>query len=226
MKSLRIVLADEHRMFADALSYTLRDQCEVVEIVEDGRSLLESVKRVLPDAVILEIGLPLLNGLDAGRQIKTQFPHIKLIYLTVFGSPTYVKKAMDLGASGYVLKKSTLPELMQALELTERGLCYLTPFVTKGLLHGLVKGEWRVRGGIDMLTSRQREIVQLVAEGFTLREMAKILALSPKTIMFHKANVMAKLKLTGTAGLTRFAIENGLLLTQADTTELVRSLHA
>ncbi len=213
MKHLRVLIADEQTMVFEGLRKILEEHCEVVGGVEDGLALVESVGHAQPDVVILEIGLPLLNGLEAGRQIKLLYADVKLIYLTMYTNSSYVNKAMDLGASGYLLKKSTASELLQSLELAQRGHCYVTPLVTKGLIQGLVKGQFPLKGSIERLTVRQREVLQLVAEGYTIKAIADLLKLSPKTVAFHKANLMMELQLHTTAALTRYAIEGGVLPT-------------
>lgn len=213
MKPLRVLIADEQTMVLEGLRRILEGHCEVVGGVDDGMTLVESVGHAQPDVVILEVGLPLLNGLEAGRQIKQLHPEVKLIYLTMYTNSIYVNKAMELGASGYLLKRSTASELLQSLELAQQGHCYVTPLVTNGFIQSLAKGQFFLRGSIEKLTVRQREVLQLVAEGYTIKAIADLLKLSPKTVAFHKANLMSELQLYTTAALTRYAIEEGVLPT-------------
>ena len=212
MKPVRVLIADEQTLVVEGLCRILDGYCEVVGRVENGHALIDAVSTMEPDIVILEVALPLLNGLEAGRRIKLSHPHIKLIYLTSYADYSYVNKAMNYGASGYLLKRSNVSELLQSLESVQRGLSYLTPLVTRGLLKGLVRGEFPTKGGLDNLTSRQREVLQLVAEGYAVKEIAVLLKLSPKTVAFHKANLMMELQLRTTVALTRYAIESGLVV--------------
>lgn len=213
MTQLRVLLADDQILVAEGVRRLLEGHCQIVGTIEEGLALIEAVGELQPDVVILEIGLPLLNGLDAGRRIKQLYPHVKLIYLTMYANATYVNEAMDIGASGYLLKRSAVSELVQSLEFVGRGHCYLTPLVTSGLLQSLSKGEFRPKQSYEQLTVRQREVLQLVSEGFTVKEIARLLKISPKTVAFHKANLMTELQLRTTAALTRYALEQGLMPT-------------
>jgi DNA-binding NarL/FixJ family response regulator len=186
--------------------------CEVVGMVEDGRSLVEAAKRLRPDVILLDISMPLLNGLEAARQLRILVPDCKLIFLTMHASPTYATEAFQLGASGYLLKRSAASELGLAIKSVLQGQHYLTPLLTKEVLDSVLKPSTGERGeaASTELTARQREVLQLVAEGHGTKEIATILNVSVKTVEFHKSRIMQHLDIHTTADLTKYAITHGI----------------
>ncbi|WP_455243519.1 LuxR C-terminal-related transcriptional regulator, partial [Petrachloros mirabilis] len=168
--------------------------------------------RLKPDLIILDISMPLLNGLDAARQLKKLVPDTKLLFLTMHASPTYATEALKAGGNGYLLKQSAASELPQAIEAVLKGQTYLTPAVTKSVLQaGLQAGQKPLRKALADLTPRQREVLQLIAEGKATKEVAMLLNVSVKTVEFHKARLMEQLDLHSTPALIRFAIAEGLV---------------
>lgn len=209
MKSPRVLLADDHTLVLDGLRKILEPECEVVGAVEDGRSLLAAAKRLQPDIILLDISMPLLNGVEAARRLRAAAPGAKVIFVTMHADATYVAGAFRAGASGYVLKRCASLELLKAINQVLSGREYVTPLIGKDLgeLPGWPHGAGDASGE---LTVRQREVVQLVAEGHPVKEIAAILNITPKTVAFHKANVMRRLGIRSTAELTKYALEHGI----------------
>jgi len=203
----RILLADDHLMLLEAFKALLEPAFDVVGIVPDGRMLLEVFSRLNPDVVLLDVGMPLLNGLDAGRQLKAQRRSVKLIYLTMNPDPDLASEALRLGASGYLLKSSAVQELTQAIDEVLRGRTYITPLITRGVVGSLL----RQGNARQELTVRQREVLQLLAEGKSMKEVAAILDLTPRTVAFHKYRMMEQLRVKTTAELVRFAVQRGVV---------------
>jgi DNA-binding NarL/FixJ family response regulator len=204
----RILLADDHAMLLDAFRALLEPEFEVVGTATDGRQLLEEFSRLKPDVVVIDVGMPLLNGLDAGRQIKALQRSVKLIYLTMNPEPDLAGEALRLGASGYVLKSSAASELKQAIHEALRGRSYITPLITQDL-DGLML-EQRERP--PELTARQREVLQLLAEGRSMKEAAAILSVTPRTVAFHKYRMMEQLHLKTSAELVHYAVKHGIVV--------------
>lgn len=210
-KKPRVLLADDHTLVLEGFKKLLEERCEVVGVVEDGRSLLEAAERLQPDIITLDISMPLLNGIDAARQLKKIAPDAKLIMVTMHADQAYVRQAFQAGASGYLLKRSAGSELNQAIQAVISGNYYVTSLIAKELVRSaiapghipMVKGE--------TLTLRQREVLQLVAEGQTVKEIAATLGISPKTVEFHKTQIMEQLDLYTTADLTKYALTHGLI---------------
>jgi len=194
-------------MLLDALTALLEADCDVVGTVGDGRTLLEEFARLHPDVVLLDVAMPLLNGLDAGRRLKAQRPAVALIYLTMNPDPEVASEALRLGASAYVLKSSAVHELKQAIQEALRGRSYITPMITRDVVGTLLEG----RTERSALTPRQREVLQLLAEGKSMKEVAAILGLTPRTVAFHKYQMMRDLHLASSAELVKFAIREGLV---------------
>ena len=213
MKRPRVIMADDHSLILAGLRKLVEAECDVVATVEDGRALIEAAQRLNPDLVLLDISMPLLNGLDAARQLTKVAPEIKLIFLTMHASPTYATQAFEAGASGYLLKRSAASELQQAIHSVLDGQHYLTPLITKDVLGTVLRRKNGQRGdsASTALTSRQREVLQLVAEGRGTKEIATILNVTVKTVEFHKAGIMRQLDLHSTAELTKYALVEGLI---------------
>jgi DNA-binding NarL/FixJ family response regulator len=203
----RILMADDHVMLLEAFRALLEPEFDVVGAVTDGRMLLEEFSRLHPDVVVLDISMPLLNGLDAGRQLAAQRKSVKLIYLTMNPNPDLAGEALRLGASGYVLKSSAAHELKQAIHEALRGRSYITPLITRDLVGSLIGQQ----GSRNELTTRQREVLQLLAEGRSMKEVGAILNLTPRTVAFHKYRMMEQLRLKTSAELVQFAVKQGVV---------------
>ena len=211
MKRARLLLADDHTLVLEGFRRLLEPEFELAGAVEDGRALVAATQKLKPDVVLLDISMPLLNGIDAARQLKKIMPELKLIFLTMHADPAYVTEAFRVGASGYLLKRSAASELVNAIREVLRGRCYVTPLVTKDML-GSVLGPSPERGTFSTdLTPRQREVLQLVAEGHSTKEVATVLNISVKTVEFHKSRLTQRLGIRTTAELTKFAIQHGIV---------------
>ena len=207
MSRPRILLADDHTLLLDAFKALLEPEFDVVATVVDGRTLLDECARLHPDVVVLDIAMPLLNGLDAGRQLRSRRDVPKLIYLTMNPNPDLASEALQFGASGYVLKSSAATELTQAIREALKGRSYITPLIA-GEVVGSLAGS---RDGKPELTARQREVLQLLAEGRSMKQAADILNVAPRTVAFHKYRMMEQLGLKTSAELIRFAVRASLV---------------
>jgi len=201
----RVLLGDDHSLVAAGVSRLLESEHELLGTVSDGRALVASAKTTNPDVVLADISMPILNGLEAARQIRASLPGCKIIFLTVHSESVYVKEAFRAGASGYVLKQSAASELSVAIQEVLNNNRYVTPLINRSALENLLDN----RGNqTQALSSRQREVLQLVAEGHSAKEIGAILSISSKTVEFHKGAIMKRLKLHSTAELTRYALEH------------------
>ena len=209
MGRLRILVADDHTLLVEAFVKLLEPKYDVVGTAADGRELLIEAERLNPDIILLDLSMPKLNALDAAHQIKQKRPDAKLIFLTVNEDPGLVAEAFRLGASGYLLKNSAASELFQAIEEVSMGRAYVTPMVAQGMLESFVQDP----GGrtVSKLTARQREILQLLAEGNSMKQAAAVLNVAPRTVAFHKYRIMKRLGLTSNAKLIQLAIREGML---------------
>ena len=208
----RIVLADDHGLVLAGLSKLLEKEFEIVGVATNGRELVELAEQCQPDAILLDISMPLLNGIEATRQICKVMPKTKIVVLTQQTGKEYVQAALQAGARGYVVKQSAPTELVTALHEVLAGRFYVTRLVIPKQIASLRDGgsnphEWFA----GQLTPRQREVLQLVGEGKSGKEIADILRISVKTVEFHKAKLMDQLGLHTTAELTRYAIEHGII---------------
>jgi len=203
----RILMADDHVMLLDSLRGLLEPEYDVVGTVTDGRTLLEEFSRLNPEVVVLDIAMPLLNGLDAGRQLKAQRQSVQLIYLTMNPDPDLAGEALRLGASGYLLKSSAFHELKLAIHEALRGRSYITPLITRDVVGSLIEHQT----SRHELTMRQREILQLLAEGRPMKEIGAILDVTPRTVAFHKYRMMEQLRLKTNAELVQFAVRQGMV---------------
>ena len=208
MTKPRVLLADDHSLVLEGFRRILQDRCELVGMVEDGRALLEKAQKEKPDIVIIDISMPLLNGIDAATQLLKLHPSIKVIFVTMHVDAEYVRSAFEAGASGYLLKRSAVDELEQAIRMVLAGHKYITPLIAKDLLEVLLiptaKKEKR-------LTFRQREVLQLLAEGRTVKDIPVLLNISTRTVEFHKAQLMEQLGLRTTADLIKYALTHGVV---------------
>ncbi len=210
----RILMADDHSLVLAGLRRLVEEEGDVVGTVEDGRALVEQAKKLRPDLILMDISMPLLNGLDAARQLRKLVPESKLIFLTVHTTPTYVTEAFKAGASGYLVKQSATAELTLAIQTVLRGQHYMTPSVTKEMLMGARRrpsGDPVCKRPVTALTERQREVLQLLAEGKGSRSIASLLHISIKTVEFHRTRLMEELDLHSVAELTKYAVSEGLV---------------
>jgi len=207
----RVVIADDHSILLAGLRKLVEESCQVVGMVEDGRALVETAGTLKPDLILLDISMPLLNGLDAAREIKKSAPDCKLLFLTMHASPTYATEALKAGGNGYLLKQSAASELLMAIEAVLGGQTYLTPAITRPVLDSVLKPDSQaLKRTVGDLTPRQREVLQLVGEGKGTKDIATLLNVSVKTVEFHKARLMEQLEVHSTADLIKFAIAEGL----------------
>jgi DNA-binding NarL/FixJ family response regulator len=211
MNRPRVLLADDHTLVVEGFRKLLEPEFDVVGAVEDGRTLLDVAPRLQPDVILLDIAMPLLNGIDAARQLKKIVPHAKLIFVTMHADAAYVTEAFRAGGSGYLLKRSAATELLVAVREVLQGRFYVTPLVAKELVEPLTTMSRRTKGASAGLTPRQREVLQLIAEGRSNKEMAAILRVSVKAVEFHKSALARRLGIHTTAELTKYAIDHGLV---------------
>lgn len=210
MPKLRILLADDHLLVLEGFRRILETQHELVGTVEDGRALLEAAKELQPDIVILDVSMPLLNGIDAAAQLKKICPRTKIIIVTMHADTEYVQSAFEAGATAYVLKRSALDELEQAIRAAIMGHSYITPLITQDMLNVFLSRTSETPSGTHVLTTRQREILQLLAEGRTAKETANLLNISSRTVEFHKSQILTRLNLHSTADLIKYALTHGI----------------
>jgi DNA-binding NarL/FixJ family response regulator len=209
MSRPRILLADDHVLLAQALEHLLQPEFDVVGTVSDGRALLKAAGDLTPDVVVVDIGMPLLNGLDAGEQIKSLHPHIKVIYLTQNREPRFAIEAFRRQASGYLLKDSAASELTTAIRDALRGKTYVSPVIARGIQDEMETPVEQVE--LRELSPREREVLQLLAEGKSMKEVGALLDISPRTVEFHKYRIMELLRVKTNAELVQQAIKLGLI---------------
>jgi DNA-binding NarL/FixJ family response regulator len=209
MKRARILLADDHTLTLKGIRAVLEPHHEIVGTVTDGRALLAAALRLHPDLIVLDITMPLLNGVDAAIQIKKLQPEVKLLFVTMHVNPAYLEAALNAGGSGYVLKSAAGEELLDAIKSVLKGRIYITPSLSSEHLERFMDPS-RAAAALH-LSTREREILQLIAEGRAAKEMAHVLNISIKTVAFHRENIKRKLGLRTTAELTKHAIEQGLV---------------
>jgi DNA-binding NarL/FixJ family response regulator len=204
----RILIADDHRLVVEGVRKLLEGDFEVVGTVDDGRTLLAAAQRLRPDVILVDVSMPLLNGIDACARLRDLVPASRVVVLTMHADPTYAAEAFRAGAAGYVLKGSAAPDLVRAIQTVLRGRRYVARGLPASVLGGRqLDGE----AAMGHLTARQREVLQLVAEGRTAKQIAGLLRISAKTVEFHKARIMAQLQLRSTAELTRYAVQHGIV---------------
>jgi len=208
MRAPRVLLADDHALLLGAFEKLLATECEVVGLASDGRALVAAAEALKPDVIVLDIAMPLLNGLEAGRQIKRKLPDVKLVFLTMNEDPELAAEAFRSGASAYLLKRSAASELTTAIREVMNGRSYVTPLITSGMVGSLLK---KKDGGEADLTPRQREVLQLLAEGHSMKEVASLLNLTPRTVAFHKYEMMKRLNVNSTAELIRYAVKRHIV---------------
>lgn len=210
MRRPRVLLADDHQMLLDALKELLEPKYEVVGLVTDGRAVLKVAEKLRPDIIVLDIAMPQLNGLDAGRQLKQSMPGVKLIFMTMNEDPYLVGEALRAGASAYLLKQAAGFELDEAITEVLKGGSYVTPSAAKGL-DNISLREPKNREVAPEPTARQREVIQLLAEGRTMKEVGKLLYITPRTVAAHKYTAMELLQVKTNAELIQYAIKHRII---------------
>jgi DNA-binding NarL/FixJ family response regulator len=205
----RVLLADDHALILGAFERLLSDEYEIVGQVTDGRALVAAAEALTPDVVVVDISMPVLNGLEAGRQIKQKVPDVKLVFLTMNEDPDLAAEAFRAGASGDLLKRSAASELAAAIREVSQGRSYVTPLITAGLVGSLQHPDDRAPA--RELTARQREVLQLLAEGRSMKEVANVLNVTPRTVAFHKYRMMEQLNVKSTAELVQYAVRQRIV---------------
>jgi DNA-binding NarL/FixJ family response regulator len=202
----RVLLADDHILLLGAFEKLLAGVCDIVGQVSDGRALMAAADELKPDLIVLDISMPLLNGLEAGRQIKRKLRTVKLVFLTMNEDADLAAEAFKAGASAYLLKRSAASELPAAIREVMQGRSYITPLVADGLVGALMQ-----ETAPHQLTPRQREVLQLLAEGRSMKEVGSVLNLTPRTVAFHKYRMMGQLKIKSTAELIQYAVKHHIV---------------
>ena len=205
----RVLIADDHTMVAEAFKSLIEPECNVIEVVTDGRAMLSAALAMKPDVVLLDLNMPLLNGIDAGQELKKLLPKTKLIVLTMNEDPDVASKALRHWSSGYLLKKSAGIELKKAIVEVLAGRTYVTPSIAQKLMDEFVRDPRHER--TKELTQRQRQVLQLLAEGRSMKEAAAVLNIAVRTIAFHKYRIMEDFGLKTNSDLVRFAIRQHLI---------------
>ena len=210
MKKARIILADDHTLMLDALKNLLATEYEVVGLFRDGRTLVDQAVDLFPDVVVLDIGMPLMNGLLAGEMLKRLMPRVKLVYVTTYHDSDLAVEAFQLGAAAYLLKTSAASELLRALRTVLAGGKYVTPLLPGEFGPPTVRS-LKNQKKHHPLTMRQKEVLQMLAEGRTMKEIAFRLNLSTRTVAFHKYSMMTQLEIKSSAQLVAFAMKNAMV---------------
>ena len=209
MKRPKIILADDHTILLDALRNMVEPEFDVVALCSNGRELIKAARELNPVMIVLDIGMPMMNGLNAGQRLKQILPAVKLVYLTMNQDPDMASEAFRLGASAYLLKTSAGAELIRALREVLLGGTYVTPLMTEGMVGSFVQN-LKSRKNTQQLTLRQREVLQLLAEGLSMKEAAYILNVSPRTVAFHKYTMMDHLNIKTSAELIEYAMKRSV----------------
>jgi len=211
MSKPHVLLADDHQILAAGVRSLLEPEFEVVAIVTDGRELVATAKKLCPDVIVADISMPSLNGIEAAAQLREAGVGAKVVFLTMHRDVAYARRALEAGASGFVLKHSAPSELVTAVREALRGQTYVTPVIAGELLLSYREGTSGSRDSAQRLTARQREVLQLIAEGRSAKEVAGVLKLSIRTAEAHKARILEALGLRTTAELVQYAIRNGII---------------
>jgi DNA-binding NarL/FixJ family response regulator len=213
----RLLLADDHTLLLEGIRLMLEPEFDLVGSVEDGQALLAAARTLKPDVILLDISMPRLNGIDAARRLRKLLPSARLIFVTMHSGADYVTEAFRAGAMGYILKRAAASELLTAIHTVLKGNHYVSPLVTRNTLDLLISSSKPGGKLSDSLTPRQREVLQLVAEGRSRKEISGILNISVKTVEFHKGKLMRALNLQTVADFTRYAIEHGIITAERST---------
>lgn len=210
MSRPRVLLADDHRMVAEGLKALLPDEFDLVGVVEDGRAMIEAAEKLRPDVIVADITMPNLNGFEALARLRKSHPSIKVIFLTMHQNAAYARRALEAGASAFVVKHAAPEELVLAVHAALNGKIFITPSLTRQVVEEAESGARAENEGAKSLTPRQREILQLLAEGRSAKEIASDLAISARTVEFHKYQMMEMNGLRSSAELIHFAIKHGI----------------
>ena len=212
--SIRIILADDHAIVRHGLnrSFQQEEDFEIIAQAEDGRTSVELARELSPDVIVMDIGMPDLNGIEATRQITKESPQVKVIALSMHSGRKYVTEMFKAGASGYLLKNCDFEELVDAVRIVVGGKTYISPSISDVVVQNYVNGSVEEDSAFSVLTKREREVLQLLAEGKTTKQTALCLYISPKTVEAHRLNIMSKLDMDSIAELTKYAIQEGLTL--------------
>jgi len=216
VKKIRLLLADDHAVLRAGLRALLQAEpdMEIVAEAEDGQQALHKAHETEPDVVLMDLAMPKVGGLPATRRLKEELPEVKVLVLTMYDDETYLRETLEAGASGYVLKRAVDTELLSAIRAVHRGEVFLYPSLTRVLVEELMrkgKGRKKERAGYDLLSQRERQVLMLVAQGYTNQQIADNLFLSVKTVETYRARMMEKLGLRNRAELVRYALRHGLL---------------
>jgi DNA-binding NarL/FixJ family response regulator len=211
MKKTRVLLADDHKIVLEGLKSLLAGEFEVVGSVEDGRALVDQAATLHPDVIVADISMPQLNGIEAARQIKKADKNIKIVFLTMHPDATYAANAFEVGASGFVLKHSAPSELITAIHEAMKGKTYVTPLIAGDLIRTYQEGSSPQKDLFKKVSPRQREILQLLAEGKSGKEIASILDISTRTVEHHKYRMMEQLNIKTSAELVQYAVKHGII---------------
>lgn len=211
MTRARVLLADDHRMVTEGLKNLLADDFELVGAVEDGRALLAAAKKLRPDVIVADISMPQLNGIEALQQLKKHNPDVKVVFLTMHQDRAYARRALQAGAAGFVVKHSASDELVMAIHAALKGQTFITPALAGDVLHDIEHGAKASTTDKTSVTPRQREILQLLVEGKSAKEIGEILSISARTVEFHKYQMMEMHGLHSSAELMHFAIKQGIV---------------
>jgi DNA-binding NarL/FixJ family response regulator len=205
-----VLLADDHRMVAEGLKALLLDEFELVGVVEDGRAMVETAEKLRPEVIVADIAMPHLNGFEAWVRIKKSHPSTKVVFLTMHQNAAYARRALEAGASAFVVKHAAPEELVLAIHAALNGKTFITPCLTKQVVQEAKRGASIKEESAKSLTARQREILRLLSEGLSAKEIANDLAISARTVEFHKYQIMEMNGLHRTAELVHFAIKHGI----------------
>lgn len=216
MDKTRVLLAEDHTIVRKGLRSLLDKETgiKVVGEAEDGRKAIVKAEELHPDVVVMDIAMPGLNGLEATRQIKKRFPDMKIIILTMHANEEYILQSLKAGASGYLVKKAAPAELISAINAVHKGDSFLSPSISRTVIDEYIRRSKEIsegEEGFEQLTVREREVLQLIAEGHKTREIAELLYISIKTVETHRSHIMNKLDIHSTAELTRYAIRKGII---------------
>jgi DNA-binding NarL/FixJ family response regulator len=211
MASIRILIADDHGVVAEGLRHLVaaHPEMEVIGLAEDGREAVRVAFDAAPDVVLMDHAMPVLNGTEATRLIRERLPHTRVIMLSMYSDPVHVYRALQAGATGYIVKKSVAKEVVDAIQAVHRGGRYLSKQLAEVIVDPVVDHS-APEDPLDRISSRERQVLQLLAEGHSVAEIAATLALSPKTVETYRARMMEKLGIFDLAGLVRFAIQQGV----------------
>ena len=211
MAHVRILIGDDHSLVLDGIRRLLETRYEVVGSADNGKSLISEAVRLKPDVIVLDVSMPIVNGIDAARQIRKLLPRVRLVFISMHANAIYVRKAIEAGASAYVLKSGASEELARAVDASCDGGTYFSPLLGHNVIDDVRERARTDSRHVMELTNRQRQILQMIAEGRQNKEIATILNVSVRTVEFHRSRLMSKLGAHTVAELTRFAIQEGLI---------------